>query len=91
MIKKGLAPPTPTPSRDLSSCKLSLYLEGPRLPTPQVCIDELVSQPDAHAEPLGCLAVTPPPPSVSLQPLDVAVLLGILAVEGALIVAGLWR
>jgi len=46
-----------------------------------------------HADPelIRDLAVTPPPPAVSLHPLDVAVLLGILAVEGALIVAGLWR
>jgi len=50
-----------------------------------------MGQTHADPEPIRDLAVIPPPPAVSLHPLDVAVLLGILAVEGALIVAGLWR
>ena len=57
----------------------------------KVGVYELMGQTHADPELIRDLAVTPPPPAVSLHPLDVAVLLGILAVEGALIVAGLWR
>jgi len=62
-----------------------------RFPLPQISVDALMGQTHADPEPIRDLAVIPPPPAVSLHPLDVAVLLGILAVEGALIVAGLWR